>query len=157
MSKLLENIVGPSNYHKVAVYLDWLMNDDKFDVKGWDKSKTTKFTKEFKKIAGFTEEHYHHGGQKDMSYPKSSLKHFAIYMQNDEAECKDLVRHIRNGFAHGNATIRTIEKTKYIEIYDYGKSNRTDKPSRQTAYLLLPVEYIFQLYTRYEIIRKSLP
>ncbi len=156
MSNLLANIVGPSNYHEVAVYLDWLMNDDKFVVKGWDKRKTTKFTKEFKKIEGFTENHYHHGGQKDMSYPKNKLRHFAIYMQNDEAECKDLVRHIRNGFAHGNATIRTIDKKQYIEIYDFGKSNRTDKPSGQTAYLLLPIDFIFQLYTRYEKIRKSL-
>lgn len=154
MSSFLTDIIGPSNYHEIAKYLDWLMDDEKFLVKGWDKTKTTKYTKEIKRITGFVLKHYHHGGLKDMSYPKSKLNHFAIYMQNDEAECKDLIRHIRNGFAHGNIKTRTISKVKYVEIYDFGTSNRTDKPTGQTAYILVPIQFVYDLYGLYEQIRK---
>lgn len=155
MYSFLANLINSSNYNEVAQIIDWLVNDDKFEVQGWDKNKTSEYTKEIKKIEGFKSDFYFHGGQKDLQYPKNSLRHFAIYMQNDGAECKDLVRHIRNGFAHGNVKARTISKEKFIEIYDYGKSNRTDKPSGQTAYILVPVNFIKQLYVVYERIRKK--
>lgn len=155
MNSFLTNLANSSNYMEISKYIDWLVDDDKFDVKGWNKSKTSRYTKEIKGISGFEEKHYHHGGSKDMKYPKSALKHFAIYMQNDEAECKDLVRHIRNGFAHGNIKMRNISKNKFIEIVDMGKSNRTDKPSGQTAYILVPLEFAYQLYVVYERIRKK--
>ena len=155
MGSFLTNLIGSSNYNRVAKYLDWLVNDNKFDVKGWSKSKTSNYTKAIKSIAGFESKYYYHGGQKDMSYPKSKLNHFAIYMQNDEAECKDLIRHIRNGFAHGNITLRTIKGVKYVEVFDYGKSNRTNKPSGQTAYILVPIDFVLELYDQYERIRKK--
>ncbi len=155
MYSFLTNLIGPQNYNDVAKFIDWLVDDDKFDIKFWNKRKSLEYTKRIKQLRGFVEKHYEHGGQKDINYPKRSLNHFAIYMQNDDSVCKDLIRHIRNGFAHGNIKLKTITNIQFMEICDYGKSNRTDKPSGQTAYILAPTEFIFNLYDEYIKVKKT--
>lgn len=55
----------------------------------------------------------------------------------------DLVRHIRNGIAHGNAELYRANALDYIEIKDFGLKG-------QTAYIAIPLPYLSRLYCIYQ-------
>ena len=155
MSGILTNILNKENYHLASQVIDWLVDDEKFSAEKWGKGESIKMTKQMKNLTGFSSKHYHQGQISKISFPRTPLDHFAIHMQCDSAECKELIRHIRNGFAHGNVKLRKINGEKYLEIIDWGKSDKNDKVSRQTALLLFHISFVVDLYNLYERIRKT--
>ena len=74
-------------------------------------------------------------------------------MVTGQGEAKDIVRHIRNGIAHGRAALCTRNKIRCIELTDYGKYGEKNEKGGQTAYLLMPVVFIQDLYNIYTSIR----
>lgn len=131
--------------------LDWLFDDNRFsnDI-GWNKDKSQKFTVEIKREKGFSklENNYFYLPLKKLDC--NSLKHsyrkkncpFLILQKGDDGESKGLIRHIRNGIAHGNAHIIS-QKNPFIEIIDI------NKVKQQTAYIYIPLMYIQDLFILY--------
>lgn len=85
----------------------------------------------------------------DYSRKKRTTKKSLVIMIKGSGEAKDIIRHIRNGIAHGRVVLCTRNGTRCIELKDYGKS-------RQTAYMLIPVDFVYNLYTIYFYLRKHL-
>lgn len=48
-----------------------------------------------------------------------------IYMTKGNGEGRDLLRYIRNGIAHGNATIFSRDHTYLIELINFDKDAKT--------------------------------
>ena len=56
-------------------------------------------------------------------FPESRKYHHPVIIMLDEnSKARALVRHIRNGIAHGKTAISKEKDELYIEIKDYGKS-----------------------------------
>ena len=60
----------------------------------------------------------------------------------------DLVRHIRNGIAHGNADLYTANTLDFIEVKDFGLKG-------QTAFIAVPLSYLFSIYRIYREIERE--
>ena len=75
-------------------------------------------------------------------------------MSKSESFARDLIRHIRNGIAHGESTVCNVDSELYIEVIDY--SDKTKSPEKQTAYLFIPLSYVTQFYKLYDDINKSI-
>lgn len=71
-------------------------------------------------------------------YEEEKGKPAIVVMTGSGLFCTDLVRHIRNGIAHGHTEIRKVESMLYIEILNY--SDNTQKT--QSAYIFLPLTCI---------------
>ena len=138
--------------------LDWILSDGKFDETIWDnKNKVQAFTKALHKMKGFSPDVLFYGAKKDINFPSkgSYRKHEvpSIYMAKGESEARDLVRHIRNGIAHGNIELYEVDGVVIAEILDFGKDGNS--ASGQTAYLLIPLTYLINIYTLYHQKEKS--
>ena len=69
---------------------------------------------------------------------------------NGQSECKDFIRHIRNGIAHGNTSCIKQNDELYIEIKDYDSTG-----NKQTAYLFIPINYITETHKLYKDVMRS--
>ena len=70
-------------------------------------------------------------------------------MVKGSGEAKDIVRHIRNGIAHGRAALCTRSGVRCLERIDYGKYGEKSEKSGQTAYMLVPVDFVLALFSLY--------
>lgn len=145
-------------YSKYAEILDWLLSDGKFDSSIWDnKNKVQAFTKAFYKFDGFTKDHSFHASMKNLAFPcagsydKQPVP--TIYMSAGESYARDLLRHIRNGIAHGKAEVYAVKTELLIELLDFGKESSQE--NGQTAYMVLPLEYIEKIYELYFLKEKT--
>lgn len=148
-----------ANYELISTWadtLDWLLDDRRFSTAdGWTTGYVGAFTKNIKKLPHFSDKNYHYGSAKNINFPnvtksKNKPKKPTFYLAKHECEGRDIVRHIRNGIAHGNAQIYHVGKDFYIEILDY----RSDK--QQTAYIAIPLDYITEIHRLYEIKLKAI-
>lgn len=132
--------------------IDWLLQDDKFD--GWTSAKLKEFTLYIKDLNVIKNGKYVYGKSQevnpsDYDRTKNRTKKSIIIMVKGQGEIKDLIRHIRNGIAHGRSKLCTRNGVRCLEIIDYGKFGYRDERGGQTAYLLIPVELVQQLYQYY--------
>lgn len=148
MSKLFVRLVNEGLYEEWASLLDWLFDETRF--KGWGPGYIGALTKKIKKLPRIGEKTYFYGCAKNMHFPEIvKEKSLMIMMTKHDCEAKDLIRHIRNGIAHGNTQIHRIEGELYIEIIDCSKNGK------QTAYICIPINYINQVYKLYQEVKKS--
>lgn len=157
MSKFIKRLVDENLIQDWADTIDWLLSNDRFtEEKGWDKNKKNKFTRTAKKMMSLPKDNYIHESLKNISFSdimKRSKKTKTCYivMAGSGPFCTDLVRHIRNGIAHGHTEIRKAGSKLYIEILDY--SDNTQKT--QTAYIFLPLTCIPDLQKIYVTIESQ--
>ena len=71
-------------------------------------------------------------------------------MVKKDGLCKDIVRHIRKGIAHGKTKFKKVKKQLYIEISDYNKLGKN-----KTAYMFIPMEIIIKIQKIYKEILNS--
>lgn len=148
----LEEFFEKNGYCKWIKIIDWILNDDKFRM--WRSSDLTKYTKSFKSFEWIARGKYVYGKRtevnpEDYNRRKNRQKKSIIIMVNGQGEAKDIVRHIRNGIAHGRAKMCTRNGVKCVELKDYGKFGSTEEKSGQTAYMLIPIDMIEKLYDLY--------
>lgn len=149
MAKLFDRLVNEGLYNEWASLLDWLLDDSRF--RNWSSGYVGSFTKKVKRLPHIGSNTYFYDRANNLSFPsKDSTKKFLIMMCKGDSEAKDLVRHIRNGIAHGKAEISKYEGTLYIEIIDYTKAGV------QSAYLYIPVDYINKIHKVYIEVEKSM-
>ncbi len=132
--------------------IDWLLWDGKFS--SWTKDALTSFVVAYKKSYVIANGLYLYD-KKSVVNPthydrkKNKTKSSIIAMVKGQGQAKDLIRHIRNGIVHRRAKLCTRNSIRYIEIIDYGKNGNQNERSGQTAYLLMPVDFLMVLYQKY--------
>lgn len=133
--------------------LDWFLSDGKFDKSLWDnKNKVQAFTKALRKLDGVSCDRIHYGSKKNILFPGQGdyRNHhlFEFYFAKGESESKDLIRHIRNGIAHGNIGLYEVDGELMVELLDFGKESvRADG---QTAYMVFPLSFLNSVHSLYQ-------
>lgn len=162
MGKVFNRLVSEKLIEEWALTLDWLFDDLKFsNDRNWNRGYTSFFTKKVKKLEYLSDK------EKRTKYGKCDCTEFPnqnknqnkerlpyIVMSKSESFARDLIRHIRNGIAHGESTVCNVDSELYIEVIDY--SDKTKSPEKQTAYLFIPLSYVTQFYKLYDDINKSI-
>ena len=102
-----------------ANLFDWLFDDDRFDERcGWTGGYIGAFTKKTKKLFENFGVNYNYARCKELTFCRTS-NHTIAFFSAGESEGRDLVRHIRNGIAHGRTVMQKINDELYIEIKDF--------------------------------------
>ncbi|MBQ6504249.1 MAG: hypothetical protein IJI57_10095 [Flexilinea sp.] len=151
MGTFFQDLKIISNDQEWCKVLDWLFDDLRFsDNIGWSKEKSQKYTikiKDKKNLSKF-ENNYFFLPLKKIDY-KSLIhsyrkKNFPLIIlhKGKDGESKGIIRHIRNGIAHGNAQI-IVQESPYIEVTDINKDKQ------QTAYIYIPLSYIKDFFDYY--------
>ena len=158
MSAFFSILVSQNLIQDWAKTLDWLFDDNRFDLaKGWTSNRIGSFTKKVKHLPEVSTNRYTYGYAKFITFPAEgqNVDEPTFYFTKSTSEGKDLIRHIRNGIAHGKTRCyKTANKELYIEICDFGKE-RTKTANRQTAFFALPISMIPELYKLYSDIQGS--
>ena len=135
-----------------AASLDWFLSDGKFDKTLWDnKNKVQAFTKAFHQMKGFSQHRFHYGSKKNIVFPKQGEYQchplLTFYIAKGESETKDLIRHIRNGIAHGNVGLHESNGELIVELLDFGKESV--QADGQTAYMVFPLCFLNEIRLLY--------
>lgn len=148
---LFSILLRKKEFSHYAETLDWLLSDNKFSKSIWDQQKVQQLTKSIYKIKGFSRDRLIYGSKKTLIFPKRGeyLNHqsFTFYVARGESIAKDLIRHIRNGIAHGNITLHDIKGNLIVELLDFGKESK--QSDGQTAYMVFPLYFLNDLYSLY--------
>lgn len=107
------------------------------------------FTKKVKRLSQIGNNNYSYEAIKNLSFPSSKSKTIQIIHSKGEGEGRDLVRHIRNGIAHGKTEITKPKGILHIKILDYNKNGE------QTAFIYIPLNHILEIYNAYQEVEKS--
>lgn len=162
MGKFFEHLISENKYCEWAATLDWLFDDLKFSSeRNWNGGYVGSFTRKIKKLKYLSDNSNSvwHGKVQVKDFPnqnktRKKAKENCIIMKAGDSFARDLVRHIRNGIAHGQATITNSKCELYIEIIDY--SDKSKSADKQTAYIYIPMEYITTFYKIYSEINNSI-
>lgn len=156
MAKFFSSLVEKELIEDWGKILDWLLDDDRFaKARGWEKGQVTKFTNRVSRLPGLRKENYICGALKDIHFPQKGHCHApTILMGTADSKGKSIVKHIRNGIAHGRTRVLKEGGELYIEIEDFGKVGK-EGPKRQTAYLYIPMSYLPEMYKIYAEIEKA--
>lgn len=140
--------------------MDWIFDDNKFASEfGWEKGKLQKLTSAIKELDAVRNGVFVYNKRSEVSpgdynRKKNRRKKSIIIMVTGQGVSRDLIRHIRNGIAHGRAQLCTRNGCRHLEIIDYGKFGEKIERSGQTAYILIPVYSIRELYDAYNRIQQ---
>lgn len=149
------NKIPTERREQVLNTVDWLFWGDKFNKSdGWTSRKTNQLTNQIKNLdcfSAYNYENFTHGNQEKLVFPKCHKNSVnAIFTTDiDRSVCKDFIRHLRNGIAHGRAKHRKIKNTLYIEICDY----KDDSLKIQTAYILIPLDTFIRIQVLYKNVK----
>ena len=148
MPKLFTELVNEGLFNEWASLLDWFFDEKKFD--GWSRNQVSMLTKKIKKIPGLGKETYQNDSLKNLSFKKfSSNNHLTIVFGPKGNESKSLIRHLRNGIAHGHAKIKKNKGIPWIELEDFNSNDQ------QTAYIYMPIDYIVQIHKLFVEVSKQ--
>lgn len=154
--RLFSELAERNLFSTYAAALDWILSDHKFSVNLWDnKNKVQAFTKAFHRMEGVSQGRVHYEPKRGTTFPRlgeyRQHKLFTFYITRGNSEARDLIRHIRNGIAHGHIHVHELDGELIVELLDFGKES--NQPDRQTAYMVFPLRFlndIFELYRQKE-------
>lgn len=148
MSDFFKKLAELNNYNEWAAIFDWLFDDNKF--KYWTSGYVGSLTKKIKRLPYIGNNNYAYDTSSKIAFPKITIsKSVKILMIRGDSEGKDVIRHMRNSIAHGNAFICMQNGTPYVEITDHNRKGM------QTAYMFFPLEYIKTIHKLYKDVEKS--
>ena len=111
------DLVNKSLIDEWAKNIDWLLNDDKFNQ--WQKNEKRKFTKIIKDYLSKNDIEFKKIRISDFNVIKAPEYNY-IYINGNSSDSIDIIRHIRNGIAHGHCRIiKNRNKVLYLMIIDY--------------------------------------
>lgn len=159
MAKFFTTLVSENLISDWADTLDWLLDEDRFSERsGWDSNLIGRFMNTLKKELGVSEDNYQVGALKNLVFPKPITKnqqpHVVVMMGKGNSKGRDIVRHLRNGIAHGRTNCFRRNGVLWIEISDYGNDSSNSK-FQQSAYILLPAEKFLKIHKIYLEVEKS--
>lgn len=150
MEKLFSSLVNYNLIKDWAEILDWLFDEEKFSSdRNWSSGHIGNFCKKVKKLEYLK---YRYGSIKNIQEFITENKNHQIQFIHSECNTqgRDIVRHLRNGIAHGRTKVERYNNELYIEIKDFNNQNK------QTAYIYIPINYISQIHKIYSEIEKGL-
>ena len=157
MEKLFSSLVNYNLIKDWAEILDWLFDEEKFSSdRNWSSEDTKKFCKRVKDdLLLKKEQYYKYDSIKNIQEAINEDKNYQIKFIHSKgskinSQGKDIVRHLRNGIAHGRTKVERYNNELYIEIKDFNNQNK------QTAYIYIPINYISQIHKIYSEIEKGL-
>ena len=150
MSRLFTELVESNLFKDWANTLDWLFDDESrfSEQKGWSRGYVGAFIKRIKKMPNWCKDENYHYGQISLELFEK-LKNSSctdtpkIYMSKSNGEGRDLIRHIRNGIAHGKTYPYKHNGVLCVKIFDYNKNKVP------TAYISFPIHYIIEIHKNY--------
>ncbi len=160
MSKFFNQLVSENLIANWAEVLDWIFDDLKFSKeRNWNGGYTSLFAKKIKQIPGIKNQKFLYEKINPSDFPNqikgSRRKRSALIMMvKGESVAKDLIRHIRNGIAHGQTKMYKVGSELYIEILDF--MGETKSLNKQTAFICIPIDYIIAFYKVYSEINLSI-
>lgn len=124
--------------------IDWYLNGGFYRPNiRWTAVKKSSFTKRVKNDLGIRKKQNKDAGYEPCNH-RSKKKKYVYTVGNGEGE--SLLKHIRNGIAHGNCELFFPGRTPFIEIKDF-----TDETRRhQTAYIYMPLENLKTIVSIYK-------
>ena len=144
MGQLINRLVSENLINEWAEILDWLFDENKFSPqKRWSREKIGSFTKSVKRQLSVKDTNYKYDSAKNLCFKTTSNENTMIFSRS-ESEGRDIVRHIRNGIAHGRCELQKNRNALFIQIRDY---NRTGD---QTAYMYIPLDSIRTIHKIYK-------
>lgn len=150
MNKLFNNLVNEGLLNSWAEMLDWLFDDNRFSAEdGWTIGYVGAFIKKVKRMHNFKSNNYQYGAIKNLKFPSTDKREPIIIHSKGKGESRDLIRHIRNGIAHGRTKISRLKGELYIEIFDYNKDGQ------RTAYIFISLGQLQLIYKAYTAVKKS--
>lgn len=154
--KFFKTLVNEGTFEDWVRVLDWLFSPERFSEEaGWNQAKTSRFTKRVhKEIEGLGKNEKNLGEitpeeLKSLCEEKKDPPYYKF--SKGDGIGKSLVRHIRNGIAHGQTNISRPRGEPVIQILDYS-SNKRDKP---TAFIVLKLSDIVRICDIYSEIEKG--
>ena len=151
MSKIFHSLVSEGVFETWAELLDWLFDDNRFSKDdGWTSGYVGAFIKKVKRIPNFGSHNYQYGPIKDLNIPQNAPNGLTIVHAKGDGESKDLVRHIRNGIAHGKTELSKPNGELHIKILDFNNQGE------QTAYMMMSITQLQLIYKAYAEVKKSM-
>lgn len=150
MSNLFNKLAKENLLNDYAETIDWLFDDNRFSAqKGWTSGYVGAFIKYVKKMPNLGKDNYQYGSINSLKFPTIKNKDLITIHSKGVSESRDLVRHIRNGIAHGKTTLYKPKGELSIEILDYNKHGE------QTAYIFMPLKHLMFFYNTYVFIKNK--
>ena len=154
MEKLFSSLVNYNLIKDWAEILDWLFDEEKFSSdRNWSSGQIGIFCQKVKELPYLKEEpYYKYDSIKNIQEAINEDKNHQIRFihSKSNSEVRGIVRHLRNGIAHGRTKVERYNNELYIEIKDFNNQNK------QTAYIYIPINYISQIHKIYSEIEKGL-
>ncbi len=123
--------------------LDWLFDGQRAcTFKKRSKEEKTLRMEDVKKLPYFKSENWVVASGKNQQWSETRTNNFCVKMVGTDSSSEALIRHIRNGIAHGTCFIITQNGVDMLEITDY----KTDERNVITAYIWIPIEAMQDLY-----------
>ena len=154
MRHFFTDLVNEKLIDDICIILDWLFDEGKFpENRKWNPGYVSSYSKKVKKLItnGGT---FDYNSKRKMRYLNNREECPCVYISGSDSLARDLIRHIRNGIAHGRCELYKAGKYRFIEIYDY--SDSSGNPEKQTAYLNVPIGFLLALHETYTNMEKSI-
>jgi len=150
MTIFFQTIGSRQDYKKWLLLIDWIINEEKFIE--WPQQKVSLLTKQIKqieeiKLAGIT------NAKNGKGFPNRQPRKTKIVISGKHG-AKELIKHIRNSIAHGNAEFKTCNTVKYILLKDYYTDSRGNhKKGDYSAYIFIPENVLFKIQDIYDTVK----
>lgn len=131
MNSFFETLNNLGELTSCAKYFDWLFDEARFD--NYSQADLSKITTTVHKLLEKSNVKYLPLSKIHMiGYtPNSKSEKVFVFYTNKSAR-KDFYKHIRNGIAHGHASVTTKNKELYITLVDYFDPVKREKRSSYT-------------------------
>ena len=152
MAEFFQKISKAALFDDYAKVFDWLFDDSRFSSSSWTAVKKSEFTNKVKESIAFGTDSFEAKGEKnsypEFSNPRSRKKRpFAVFTVKG-SKGESFVRHVRNGFAHGNVEWYKADKSVFIQIKDFYNK-------KQSAFIAIPLDGLLAMYEAYRSIEES--
>lgn len=122
MNRFFNELFNRNILKHFADLFDWLFDDNRFSTQhGWTRGYLGSFIKKVKRINGFKLNNYEYNSVSKLNFNNIKNEEFIFIHSSKDGEARDLVRHIRNGIAHGTVNFIRIQNKELLKIVDYGK------------------------------------
>ena len=136
MSAFFEELSRIGKLSSCAKLFDWLFDETRFDH--FTQTDITRITTVVHKLLTKEKIKYLPMSRLQMfSYSPCSESEQVFAFQTSKSAGRDFIRHIRNGIAHGQASISIIKKESCVRIVDYYDHVEKEKLS---SYIRIPLK-----------------
>jgi len=151
MGSFFKEVEARQALPNAAAIFDWLLDDNRFQGNSWTKNNKAKFTKQVKRLDGFSDKAFRKKTSNE-AYPAACggkrnrrMKPYALFSVGSSLGV-DFVRHIRNAIAHGHINLYTSGNQTYLEAIDYSRNKA------QSSYIAMPITYLESIFNIYHSI-----